>query len=389
MTRKRWAVLGGVGVVLLLMLLIDTCGSGVQVEGASVQRGPLQVVVEEEGRTRVRDRFVVAAPISGALQRIDLREGTTIAAGEVLARIASAPDDPRGRNIAQAQLAAAEARRSQVAAELEQAQATALQAQREAARREELADAGALSREEMERMRLRAETARQQADAILAALRAVEADVSALRAALEGSTPQSGGPTVAVTAPTSGRVLRVLEESERVVQAGTPLLEIGDASGIEVVVDVLSADAVRIASGNRVLVDEWGGERTLQGRVRLVEPAAFTEVSALGVEEQRVKVIVDLVDSPPELGAGFRVEARIVVWEDDAVLTVPTSALFQRDGTWWLFVVEGGRARERQVQLGQRGIDAAEVRGGVEEGETIIVFPSDEVADGVRVSLSD
>lgn len=389
MTRKRWAVLGGVGVVLLLMLLIDTCGSGVQVEGASVQRGPLQVVVEEEGRTRVRDRFVVAAPISGALQRIDLREGTTIAAGEVLARIASAPDDPRGRNIAQAQLAAAEARRSQVAAELEQAQATALQAQREAARREELADAGALSREEMERMRLRAETARQQADAILAALRAVEADVSALRAALEGSTPQSGGPTVAVTAPTSGRVLRVLEESERVVQAGTPLLEIGDASGIEVVVDVLSADAVRIASGNRVLVDEWGGERTLQGRVRLVEPAAFTEVSALGVEEQRVNVIVDLVDSPPELGAGFRVEARIVVWEDDAVLTVPTSALFQRDGTWWLFVVEGGRARERQVQLGQRGIDAAEVRGGVEEGETIIVFPSDEVADGVRVSLSD
>lgn len=389
MTRKRWAVLGGVGVVLLLMLLIGTCGSGVQVEGASVQRGPLQVVVEEEGRTRVRDRFVVAAPISGALQRIDLREGTTIAAGEVLARIASAPDDPRGRNIAQAQLAAAEARRSQVAAELEQAQATALQAQREAARREELADAGALSREEMERMRLRAETARQQADAILAALRAVEADVSALRAALEGSTPQSGGPTVAVTAPTSGRVLRVLEESERVVQAGTPLLEIGDASGIEVVVDVLSADAVRIASGNRVLVDEWGGERTLQGRVRLVEPAAFTEVSALGVEEQRVKVIVDLVDSPPELGAGFRVEARIVVWEDDAVLTVPTSALFQRDGTWWLFVVEGGRARERQVQLGQRGIDAAEVRGGVEEGETIIVFPSDEVADGVRVSLSD
>lgn len=389
MTRKRWAVLGGVGVVLLLMLLIDTCGSGVQVEGASVQRGPLQVVVEEEGRTRVRDRFVVAAPISGALQRIDLREGTTIAAGEVLARIASAPDDPRGRNIAQAQLAAAEARRSQVAAELEQAQATALQAQREAARREELADAGALSREEMERMRLRAETARQQADAILAALRAAEADVSALRAALEGSTPQSGGPTVAVTAPTSGRVLRVLEESERVVQAGTPLLEIGDASGIEVVVDVLSADAVRIASGNRVLVDEWGGERTLQGRVRLVEPAAFTEVSALGVEEQRVKVIVDLVDSPPELGAGFRVEARIVVWEDDAVLTVPTSALFQRDGTWWLFVVEGGRARERQVQLGQRSIDAAEVRGGVEEGETIIVFPSDEVADGVRVSLSD
>ena len=382
-------MVGAIVLVILLGLLLSTCGSAVEVEVAAAQRGPLRVTVEEEGRTRARDRFVVAAPINGALQRIDLREGSTVAAGEVLARIASAPDDPRGLSVTRAQLDAAEARRSRVLAELEQAVAAAAQAEREAARREDLADAGALSREDMEQMRLRAVTARQQAEAAQAALRAAEADIEALQVTLQSSTPQGVGPTVAVTAPTSGMVLRVLEESERVVPAGTPLLEIGGASGLEVVVDVLSADAVRIISGNRVLIEEWGGERPLQGVVRLVEPAAFTEVSALGVEEQRVNVIVDLLDSQPELGAGFRVEAAIVTWESDDVLTVPTSALFQRDGAWRLFVVEGGRAVERAVQLGQRSVEAAEVRGGVVEGEAVIVFPSDEVADGVRVSPID
>lgn len=389
MTRKRWVVLGGIALVIVLALLLGTCGSGVEVEVSPAERGPLRVTVEEEGRTRARERFVVAAPINGALQRIDLREGATVAAGEVLARIASAPDDPRGLSVTRAQLDAAEARRSRAVAELEQAEAAAIQAEREAVRREDLADAGALSREDMEQMRLRALATRQQAEAARAALSAAQADIDALRATLQGSTPQGVGPTVAVTAPTSGRVLRVLEESERVVPAGTPLLEIGGASGLEVVVDVLSADAVRIISGNRVLIEEWGGERPLQGVVRMVEPAAFTEVSALGVEEQRVNVIVDLLDVPAELGAGFRVEAAIVVWEADEVLAVPASALFQRDGEWRLFVVEGGRAVERAVQLGQRSAEAAQVLGGVAEGEGVIVFPSDEVADGVRVSPID
>ena len=224
------------------------------------------------------------------------------------------------------------------------------------------------------------------ADAARAAVAAAAADVQAMRAALSGSDPRGQGPTVAVTAPSAGRVLRVLEESERVVPAGTPLLEIGGASGLEVVVDVLSSDAVRISSGDPVLVNEWGGDRTLHGRVRLVEPAAFTEISALGVEEQRVNIIVDLVDMPAELGAGFRVEAAVVVWEGSDVATVPTSAVFQRDGGWRLFVVEEGRARLREVQLGQRSADAAEVLGGVQPGEEVIVFPSADIHDGVRVS---
>jgi HlyD family secretion protein len=177
----------------------------------------------------------------------------------------------------------------------------------------------------------------------------------------------------------------VLEESERVVPAGTPLLEVGNARGLEVVVDVLSEDAVRITPGDAVRIDGWGGDRTLQGQVRLVEPAAFTEVSALGVEEQRVNVIIDLADAPPSLGAGYRVEARVVTWAGTDVLSVPTSALFQREGQWQLFVVEDGRAALRAIEIGHRNADAAEVVSGLRQGETVIVFPSDRIEEGVKV----
>lgn len=386
MTRKRWILVGVGAAAVLVVLMLGLNGSAVEVEVARVARDTLRVTVEEEGRTRVRDRYVVAAPVTGRLARIQAKEGATVRPGDVLARISSTPEDPRTRSVTEAQLLAAEARRGQVAAQVEEARALATQAAREAERRSELAEAGALSREEMEHAELQAVSARRQLDAAVAALRAADADVAAMRASLMGASAEgAGGGVVAVTAPSAGRVLRVLEESERVVMAGTPLLELGDAGGLEVVVDVLSADAVRIAPGNAVLVEDWGGERPLAGRVRLVEPAAFTEVSALGVEEQRVNVIVDLLESPPQLGAGYRVEARIVVWEGRGVLTVPTSALFQRDGEWRVFGVEEGRARLRTVQVGQRGEEAAEVRGGLEEGEAVVLFPSDEVQEGVRV----
>ena len=385
MTRRSWSILGGVAAVVLLAFSLGTCGSDLPVEIAEVRLDTLRVAVEEEGRTRARDRYVVAAPVTGRLQRIDMREGDAVGAGDVLARLTPAPEDARARAVTRAQLDAAEARRQQLAAEAERARDAAAQARREAERREELAAAGALSQEQMEQARLQASTASRAAEAAAAAVDAATADVRAMRATLEGSDPAGGGPAVPVTAPSAGRVLRVLEESERVVPAGTPLLEIAGASGLEVVVDVLSADAVRIASGDPVLVNEWGGERTLRGHVRMVEPAAFTEVSALGVEEQRVNVIVDLVDLPAELGAGFRVEAAVVVWEGADVPTVPTSALFQRQDAWHLFAVEGGRARLRRVELGQRSADAAQVLGGVEVGEEVIVFPSSEVRDGVRV----
>jgi HlyD family secretion protein len=373
--------------MVVAMVSLGRCGSGVPVEVVTAARDTLRVTVQEEGITRVRDRFVIAAPVTGRLQRIRLDEGEGVSAGELVARISTAPDDPRTRDVTRAQLDAAEARRRQMEAEVEQALAQADQAEREATRRAELAEAGALSREEMEHAQLQATTARRRAEAAGAALRAAEADVAAMRASLQGGGEESGA-VVGVSAPASGTVLRVLERSERVVPAGTPLLELGDAGGLEVVVDVLSADAVRIRPGNEVRVEDWGGERPLVGRVRMVEPAAFTEVSALGVEEQRVNVIVDLLDSPPELGANYRVEASIVTWQDVDVLTVPTSALFQRDGVWHLFTVEEGRAQLRAVEVGHRGADAAEVLSGVEEGDEVVVFPSADVEDGVRVTSS-
>jgi len=383
MTKKRWVIVGAVA-ALILVAMLGMCGSAVQVEVAVVGRQTLRVRVEEEGMTRVRDEFVIAAPVGGQLHRIHLEEGDRVAAGEIVARLAPAPEDARTRRVTQAQVDAAEARRNQVAAEAEQAEERARQARLEAERRRVLAEAGALSREAMEQAELQASTAARQAEAARAALLAADAEVEAMRASLLGATG-SGAPTVDVVSPASGRVLRVLEESERVVPPGTPLLEIGDADGLEVVVDVLSTDAVRISPGDRVLVEEWGGDRPLEGKVRRVEPAAFTEVSALGVEEQRVNVIVDLLAAPPELGAGYRVEARIVVWEGQDVLTVPTSALFQRNGEWCVFVVEGGRARLRPLKLGQRSTEAAEVIEGLQEGDTVIVFPPADVEDGVKV----
>jgi HlyD family secretion protein len=190
---------------------------------------------------------------------------------------------------------------------------------------------------------------------------------------------------VPVEAPSAGRVLRVPDESERVVAAGTPLIEIGDAAGMEAVADVLSEDAVRIHPGDPMLIVEWGGDRPLHGRVRVVEPDAFTKVSSLGVEEQRVHVVGDLLDPPPTLGAGYRIVAEVVTWEGRGVLSVPTGALFQRDGAWRLFVVEDGRAALRTVRIGHRGTERAEVLQGLRAGDRVVMFPSDRVRDGVRV----
>ena len=377
----------GVGLVAVIALyLLTSSGAALEVETARVVRDTLQVTVSEEGRTRVREQYVVAAPVTGRLTRIPLDEGDAVREGTLVARIYPMPEDPRNVGIARAQIAAAEARRREAAARVEEAEGRAIQAEREAERSRRLVADSILSRQEGEQSELAAAAARQQVSAARSALRAADAEIAANRAALVGSSAQDDtGPAVTVTAPSTGRVLRVLEESERVVQAGTPLVEIGDAGGIEVVVDVLSEDAVRITPGAPVLLEEWGGDRTLYGEVRLVEPAAFTEVSALGVEEQRVNVIVDVFDAPSTLGAGYRVEAQIVTWTGGGVLTVPTSALFQQDGSWTVFVVREGKAVRRTVGIGHRSAEAAEVLGGLAEGDEVILFPSDQIEEGVQV----
>ncbi len=332
--RTRWMLIAAGVVAVIAVVLLLSSDAGLEVETARVTRGPLDVAVVEEGQTRVRERYVVAAPVAGRLARIAVDEGDAVLAGDLLARLYPIPADPRSLGVTRAQVSAAEARRREAAVRVAEARAQAEQAEREAERSRTLAADSILSPAELERDELAATSARQQLDAARATLGAVEAELAAARAALTGAIPDDSGTVVAVRAPSAGRVLRVLEKSERVVPAGIPLIEIGDANGLEVVIDVLSEDAVRIAPGDPVRIESWGGEGVLPGTVRLVEPDAFTEVSALGVEEQRVNVVADLFDAPPSLGSGYRVEAHVVTWQGEDVLTVPTSALFQRDGAW-------------------------------------------------------
>lgn len=388
MTRRTRFLLIGAGLVAMIgTYAVLRTGSGLAVDTELVRRDSLRVTVNEEGRTRARDRYAIAAPSTGRLSRIQLREGDPVAAGATVARIFPLPDGRRDLVAKRALLDAAEARQREAATQVTDAEARAEQLRREAERSRRLSEAGALSAQALERDELAVESAGRQLDAARAALRAASAEVAVAQAALMGANPQgAGGQSVEVAAPVAGRVFRVLERSERVVPAGTPLVEIGDARGLEVVVEVLSEDAVRVAAGNEVRIEAWGGREGLRGRVRLVEPDAFTKLSALGVEEQRVHVIVELLDVPPSLGAGYRVEARIVTWRGDDVLTVPVSALFQQGGSWRVFAVVNGRAELRTVSLGQRGVDRAEVIDGLAEGDEVIVFPSDEVAPGARVA---
>ncbi len=364
----------------------------VLVEAASIKRGPLMVTVDEEGRTRVRSRFVVAAPVSGRLERITLDEGDAVAADVVVARLHPQPLDPRLAAEAGARLEAAEAARREAQAHVEQVRAALEQAQRSAFRSRRLASDGTISTEELELTNLQ-ETSRQKelAAAQHAAERA-DFEVRAAQATLlasgapDGNTAPDAGSAVEVRSPASGSVLRVFEESERVVAVGTPLLQIGDPNDLEIVVDVLSKEAVLIHARSKVLIEEWGGPQPLTARVRMVEPAGFTKTSALGVEEQRVNVIADFDQIPPTLGDNFRVEARIIVWQADDVLKVPASALFRHHDLWTVFNVEAGKARYRTVELGHLGTTEAEVTAGLSEGEMVIVHPSDLLKDGVRVT---
>jgi HlyD family secretion protein len=371
------------------------------VDVAPVRRGPLVVTIDEEGETRVRQRYVVAAPTSGRLLRIDLDEGDVVAGGQAVARIEPAPLGPRDLAAAQARLEAAQATERAAAARMARAEAALAQVQRDASRAERLHRAGTISDDAREKARLAETSAVREHEeaqyAADAALHEIEAAQALLIAAGAGSarsrdgvnpgTPCAGGaPCVEARAPVDGQVLRVLEESERIVLAGTPLLEIGDPGSLEIVSDLLSRDAVRVAPGARVLVEDWGGPGALEARVRRVEPSGFTKISALGVEEQRVNVLSDLVTPEPRLGDGYRVEVRIVVWEGADVVQVPASALFRAGEAWAVFVVDGGRARQRIVEAGEHGTFEAEVRGGLAEGETVILHPSDRLRDGARVA---
>lgn len=369
--------------VVVALVLMSAQPRPLAVESAEVALRPLVVSVDEQGRTRAREPYTVAAPVTGQLLRTPLIEGDPVSAGQVLARIAIAPEDRRTEAVLEAAVAAAEARYRVATAAVDEAQGAALRAQQEAQRRETLFAQRLIAQEERDAfVQAAAAAAAREANA-RAALQAAGAERDSARSQRLGSGNQEG--ILDVLAPADGTVQRVFEKSERVVTAGTPLFQISNGDALELVIDLLTQEAVQVRPGNRIQVTGWGGAQSLEGVVRYVEPEAFTKFSALGVEEQRVNVIGELLSPNPGLGAEYRIEAAIVVDESPAALTLPTSALFRREERWQTFAIVNGSVQLRDLEIGRRSIDMAEVLGGVQEGERVIVFPSDLVLDGIAV----
>ncbi|HEX6135511.1 MAG TPA: HlyD family efflux transporter periplasmic adaptor subunit [Longimicrobiales bacterium] len=386
--RKRtlWLAAAALAAVLGVWLMWP---EPLEVDTGVVTRGPLETTVDAEGITRVRDRYEITTPVAGRIDRTPLRVGDPVRVGMVLARITPMPLDPQAYALARANVAAALAGEAEAAARVGQAQRTLEQAERSTARLRVVADAGALSREDMEQAELELAAARSEHRSAVARATAMSAEVRAARSALLGVAPAIEGSVTPVRSPVAGTVLSVHEPDERVVAAGTPLLAVADALHLEVVVDVLSTDAVTIEPGAVMRLVEWGGSGSLEAHVRTIEPQAFTKISALGVEEQRVQIIGELLSPPAAIGDAYRVEARIVTWSGAGVVKVPNSALFTQDSAWNVLVVEDGRARVRQVRAGHRGAAETEILAGLAEGETVIRFPTDRITPGDRVKSAD
>lgn len=388
------------GIVIAAVLVVGLLVWGfwprpVLVEVAAVKRAPLTVTIEEEGRTRVLDRYVISAPIDGVACRVQLDVGDPVEEDQVLLAISPLESqvlDPRSRAQAQARVASAEAA-LQAATEQARAAAAAEQlAATEIKRLRPLMEKAMVSRDVFDRALTEAQTSAAGKRSADFSVEVARYELEAARTVLEYSFDPDRQPAerVPVRSPITGKILKVAHECEGPVRTGDPLLEVGDPSVLEVEVDVLSADAVKIKPGMKVLFDRWGGEQLLEGRVRTVEPVGFTKVSALGVEEQRVLVISDFT-SPSEqwtsLGDGYRVEAQFVIWHEEDVLQVPASSLFRYNSGWALFVVEEGQARRREVDVGQRTGLTAQVLSGLEAGEQVINHPSDDVEDAVAIKL--
>lgn len=364
----------------------------IPVETAAVTKGRFVASVDEDGKTRIRQRYVVAAPLAGRLSRVRLKAGDPVGEGDVVATILPPPApllDARSRREAEERLGIAEAALERSKATVERAQAQAGQAKTELDRARALATSGASTAQALER----AELAQRVADRDLRAAEFqnhAESHELAQAKALLGRYRDDSGPVEpwSVIAPVSGMVLKVVQESETMVQSGAPLMEIGDPRDLEIVTDVLSTDAVEIRAGSEVTIDRWGGNGTLSGRVRRVEPSAFTKISTLGVEEQRVNVRIDLLSPPQQwsgLGDGYRVDTRITVYTRDEIEIAPAAALFRRGDGWSVYVVEDGRAELRSVDVLRRSGGFAAIGKGLQPGDRVIVYPGDRIDAGVRV----
>lgn len=381
-----WAIAIAVIAALLVFVLRP---ARIPVETARAARGLLRVTVDEDGETRAHDRFVVAAPIPGRLLRVELEEGDAVRENNVVAIIDPLPLNQQQREEVLARIAAAEATQRQADARSAHARADYEQARRDRVRAEQLGREGVISAQALEQARNAEITGAEEARAAKFSALAAASEVKVARSGLVGfDNSGTGQKVISIRSPVAGKVLHVVEKSERVVAAGAPLVVLGDPGKIEIVTDVLTTDAVNIKPGATVFLEGWGGDHPLRAKVRLVEPAGFTKISALGVEEKRVNVIADFVDSPNGLGDGFRVDARIVTWEGGGVLKIPVSAAFRTGDGWSVFVTQAGRARQRAVEIGHRNQTEVEVIRGIKEGEEVILHPSNQIREGVRVSAT-
>lgn len=391
--NRRNVVLALLAAVLATGLVLGFREPPPLVEAVEVARGPFRVTVDEEGRTRVKDRYELSAPISGQIGRVVLEPGDRVSPGDPLFVIdpqPAAPLDARARAQAQATLARAESALQGAQTQVQVEQARAALADSEVARLGPLAASGHVSAAALERAQAEARAAGAALRSARFAVDVARHERDVARAALKVDGGGGGSAPLLVRSPVEATVLRRLRESEGAVQAGAPVLTLGDLDSLEVEVDVLSPDAVRLQPGVPVELERWGGESTLPGRVRRIEPAGFTKISALGVEEQRVWVFVT-IDAEREarrgLGDGYRVEARFVVWSGEDVLQAPSGALFREGEGWGAFVLDGDRVRHRRATIGRRSGLLVEVADGLRAGERVVLHPGQDLRDGARVRV--
>lgn len=385
MKKRTRIIYAALGLLTVAGVLLAFRPRPVIVETAAVVSGALQETVDEEGKTRMHDHFVLAATVAGKARRVELHAGDPVRAGEVVTWIDPAPIEPRQTAVLQARLEAARASRHEAESLVERAKTENDQAKLDLERTRKLFDQGISSREALDRAASLAASSAGQLQAAQSKARSEAHQVEETLAALVTRPGDRATAPVAVTSPVSGRILRLIEQSERVVAQGTPLVEIGHDPRLEVVADFLTRHAVKVSPGMDAIIDDWGGDHPLRARVRMVEPGGFTRISALGVEEQRVNIVLDFLDGYDKLADAYRVEVRIITWQTQKALKIPSSAIFRSGQDWAAFTVAGGTARQTPVKLGHRGAFEIEVLSGLNQGDLVIVHPSSEIRDGVRI----
>ena len=389
-------LIGLIIAVLALAIFFALRSPPIDVDVAAATKGPMLVTINDEGETRVRDMFGVSAPINGRLMRINLDAGEPVIAGKtVVARIMPVqPDFLNARSEAEtrAQIRSLDAVVQSATARIAQAEADRKLAAANFERIDALYARGFATKTAHDAARAARDSSAARLTEARGAAESARFELRALRARLMTPSASSSGGNLAVFSPVSGSVLRLTHESETPIAAGTPVIEIGDPADIEIVTDLLSGDAVKIKPGNKVLIDNWGGEKPLAGKVQRIEPFGFTKVSALGVEEQRVNVIIDFTDpiaARQRLGHGYRVIVRVVEWEGKEVLQAPISALFRNKGQWSVFVMRGGQAALVPVKIGRMNDERAQILRGLKAGDNVILHPSEKIDEGTRIRLRE